>query len=69
MTDLNALTIAEARDKLRAGEITSVELTESCLSATDAASSLNAVVHNTPEIALAQKYFDAAAKLFSEGTG
>ena len=54
MTDLNALTIAEARDKLRAGEITSVELTESCLSATDAASSLNAVVHNTPEIALDQ---------------
>ena len=51
MTDLNALTIAEARDKLRAGEITSVELTEACLKATDAASELNAVVHHTPDIA------------------
>ena len=54
MTDLNALTIAEARDKLRAGEITSLELTESCLAAADAASTLNAVVHPTPEIALEQ---------------
>ena len=54
MTDLNTLTIADARDKLRAGEFTSVELTESCLTAAEAASTLNAVVHNTPEIALEQ---------------
>ena len=54
MTDLNALTIAEARDKLRSGEITSKELTESCLAAADAASALNAVVHPTPDIALEQ---------------
>ena len=54
MTDLNKLTLAEARDKLRAKEITSVELTEACLKAVDAADTLNAFVHKTPEIALAQ---------------
>ena len=54
MSDLNALTIAAARDKLRAGDFTSVELTESCLKAADAAKALNAVVHPTPEIALEQ---------------
>jgi aspartyl-tRNA(Asn)/glutamyl-tRNA(Gln) amidotransferase subunit A len=51
MTDLNALTIAEARDALRKGEVTSVELTDACLKAIDAAGTLNAVVHKTPEIA------------------
>ena len=54
MSDLNALTIADARDKLRAGDITSVELTEACLKAADEAKALNAVVHPTPEIALEQ---------------
>ncbi|WP_413719923.1 Asp-tRNA(Asn)/Glu-tRNA(Gln) amidotransferase subunit GatA [Silicimonas sp. MF1-12-2] len=54
MTDLNALTIAEARDKLRAGEITAVELTEACLKAADGAKALNAVVHATPDIAMEQ---------------
>ncbi|MCF6443954.1 Asp-tRNA(Asn)/Glu-tRNA(Gln) amidotransferase subunit GatA [Nereida sp. MMG025] len=54
MTDLNTLTIADARDKLRAGEVTSVELTESCLTAIESAGKLNAFVHNTPEIALEQ---------------
>ncbi|THD75849.1 Asp-tRNA(Asn)/Glu-tRNA(Gln) amidotransferase subunit GatA [Thalassobius vesicularis] len=54
MTDLNKLTLAEARDKLRAKEITSVELTEACLKAVDAADTLNAFVHKTPEIALQQ---------------
>ncbi|MEM7752365.1 MAG: Asp-tRNA(Asn)/Glu-tRNA(Gln) amidotransferase subunit GatA [Pseudomonadota bacterium] len=54
MSDLNKLTIAEAREKLRAGDITSVELTEACLRATEAASALNAVVHHTPDLALDQ---------------
>ncbi|MCV6591773.1 MAG: Asp-tRNA(Asn)/Glu-tRNA(Gln) amidotransferase subunit GatA [Silicimonas sp.] len=54
MSELNTLTIAEARDKLRGGEISSVELTEACLKATDEASALNAVVHSTAEIARAQ---------------
>ncbi|MDN3710829.1 Asp-tRNA(Asn)/Glu-tRNA(Gln) amidotransferase subunit GatA [Paracoccus cavernae] len=51
MTDLNKLTIAEARDRLRAREITAVELTDACLGAIDAADALNAYVHKTPEIA------------------
>jgi len=50
-TDLNAMTIAEARDALRRGEVTSVDLTEACLSAADAAGALNAFVHPTPELA------------------
>ncbi len=54
MTDLNKLTIAEARDALRKGETSSVELTEACLGAIDAADALNAVVHKTPELALDQ---------------
>jgi aspartyl-tRNA(Asn)/glutamyl-tRNA(Gln) amidotransferase subunit A len=52
MSDLNKLTIAGARDALRKGEVTSVELTEACLSAIDGADALGAVVHKTPEIAL-----------------
>jgi aspartyl-tRNA(Asn)/glutamyl-tRNA(Gln) amidotransferase subunit A len=51
MSDLTKLTIAGARDALRKGEVTSVELTEACLSAIDAADALNAFVHKTPEIA------------------
>ena len=55
MTDaLNKLTISDARDKLRAGEITAVDLTMSCMTAMDAAGDLNAFVHLTPEIALDQ---------------
>ena len=52
MSDLTKLTIAEARDALRKGDVTSVELTEACLSAIDGADALGAVVHKTPEIAL-----------------
>lgn len=63
MAELNTLTIAEARDKLRARAITAVELTENCLKAADAAAALNAVVHPTPEIALEQaKSADARIK-------
>ncbi|WP_412506431.1 Asp-tRNA(Asn)/Glu-tRNA(Gln) amidotransferase subunit GatA [Roseovarius sp. SYSU LYC5161] len=54
MSELNGLTIAEARDKLRKGEVTAVELTESCLSAADGAGALNAYVHATPDIAREQ---------------
>lgn len=54
MTELNTLTIAAARDALRKGDVTSVELTEACLSAIEAADTLNAYVHKTPEIALEQ---------------
>jgi aspartyl-tRNA(Asn)/glutamyl-tRNA(Gln) amidotransferase subunit A len=51
---LNRLTIAAARDGLRAGDFTAAELTEACLSAVDAAAGLNAVVHPTPDLARAQ---------------
>ena len=54
MSDLNKLTLAEARDKLRAKDVTSVELTEACLSAIEGAGALNAFVHKTPEIAMEQ---------------
>ncbi|TMV90480.1 Asp-tRNA(Asn)/Glu-tRNA(Gln) amidotransferase subunit GatA [Thioclava sp. BHET1] len=49
---LNKLTIAEARDALAKGDVTSVELTEACLSQIEGAGALNAFVHKTPEIAL-----------------
>ncbi|WP_319544947.1 Asp-tRNA(Asn)/Glu-tRNA(Gln) amidotransferase subunit GatA [Ruegeria conchae] len=52
MSELNKLGLAEARDALRAGDVTSVELTESCLTAIDEADALNAFVHKTPEIAI-----------------
>jgi len=54
MSELSALTIAEARDRLRAGDMTAVELTEACLTQVEAAGALNAFVHHTPEIARAQ---------------
>ncbi|EAR51383.1 glutamyl-tRNA amidotransferase subunit A [Oceanicola granulosus HTCC2516] len=43
--------IAEARDALRKGEVTSLELTEACLAEIEAADALNAFVHKTPELA------------------
>ncbi len=52
MTELNKLTLAEARDALRKGDVTSVELTEACLTAIDGADALNAFVRKTPELAL-----------------
>ncbi|PRY93907.1 Asp-tRNA(Asn)/Glu-tRNA(Gln) amidotransferase subunit GatA [Donghicola tyrosinivorans] len=63
MSDLNKLTLAEARDALRKGDVTSVELTEACLAAIDGADALNAYVHKTPEIALERaKAADARLK-------
>ena len=52
MSDLNKLGLAEARDALRKGETTSVALTEACLTAIEGSGTLNAFVHNTPEIAM-----------------
>ena len=50
----NSWTIAAARDALRKGEISAVDLTMSCLTAMDAGDGLNAFVHKTPELALEQ---------------
>ena len=52
MSDMNAWSLAQARDALRAKQVTSVELTESCLSAIEGADALGAFVHKTPELAL-----------------
>ncbi|SLN22936.1 Asp-tRNA(Asn)/Glu-tRNA(Gln) amidotransferase subunit GatA [Pseudooctadecabacter jejudonensis] len=54
MTDLNKLTIAAARDALKKGDVTSVELTEACLTQIEGADALGAFVHKTPEIAMEQ---------------
>ncbi|SFN57184.1 aspartyl/glutamyl-tRNA(Asn/Gln) amidotransferase subunit A [Roseovarius lutimaris] len=51
MADLNKFTIAEARDALRKGDVTAVELTEACLSQIEGAGALNAFVHHTPDLA------------------
>ncbi len=50
----NELTIAAARDALRKGDLSAVDLTMACLTAIDAGDALGAFVHKTPEIALAQ---------------
>ncbi|MBL4727057.1 MAG: Asp-tRNA(Asn)/Glu-tRNA(Gln) amidotransferase subunit GatA, partial [Rhizobiaceae bacterium] len=55
MTELTSLTLAEAREKLTAKEITSVELTQSYLDAIASANDeLNAYIVTTGEQALAQ---------------
>ncbi|MDG1935582.1 MAG: Asp-tRNA(Asn)/Glu-tRNA(Gln) amidotransferase subunit GatA [Paracoccaceae bacterium] len=54
MSELNKLTLTGARDLLRKKDVTSVELTEACLRATEDSMALNAFVHNTSEVALAQ---------------
>ncbi|MEQ9145192.1 MAG: Asp-tRNA(Asn)/Glu-tRNA(Gln) amidotransferase subunit GatA [Parvibaculaceae bacterium] len=52
MTDLTKLTIADARAKLAAKEITAVDLTDAHLKAAESAGRLNAYVKLTPEKAL-----------------
>ena len=67
MSELNKLTIADARDALSKGETTSVALTEACLAAIDAAGVLNAFVHKTPELAMERaKAADARRKAGAE---
>ena len=54
MDEYNTWTIAEARDKLKAREISSEEVTLSCISAIDDADALGAFVHKTPDKAVDQ---------------
>ncbi len=54
MDAYNTWTIAEARDKLKARQITSEEITLSCISAIDDADALGAFVHKTPDEAIDQ---------------
>ncbi len=49
MTELTALSLAQARDALRKREFSATELTEAYLSAVDAAAALNAFVLKTPD--------------------
>lgn len=66
MTDLTKLKIAEARDLLAKGEITSRELTEAHIAAVDASNTLNAYIEKTPDTARAQA--DAADARIKAGT-
>jgi aspartyl-tRNA(Asn)/glutamyl-tRNA(Gln) amidotransferase subunit A len=50
----NGWTIAAARDALRKGDISATDLAMSCMTAMDGGSVLNAFVHPTPDLALAQ---------------
>ena len=54
MSDLSKLTIATARDSLRKGDVSSVELTNAYLDAIAGSSKLNAFVHHTPDVAKVQ---------------
>lgn len=63
--NLSELSIAEARARLDAGELTSRELTEASLSAIEDASALNAVSHRVDQHALAMA--DAADKRLKAG--
>lgn len=54
MTNLTALTIAEARDKLKAREVSAVELTNDYIAAIERAKLLNAYIVETPDQARAQ---------------
>ncbi|HEY0213336.1 MAG TPA: Asp-tRNA(Asn)/Glu-tRNA(Gln) amidotransferase subunit GatA [Paenirhodobacter sp.] len=51
---LNQLTITAARDALRKGDVTAVEITRACIEAVEGADALNAWCAKTPEMALAQ---------------
>lgn len=54
MTKLTNLTLASARDGLKAGEFSAVELTQAHIDAMEANKDLNAFITETPELALEQ---------------
>jgi aspartyl-tRNA(Asn)/glutamyl-tRNA(Gln) amidotransferase subunit A len=62
---LAGLTIARARARLDAGDLTSRALTEACLAALDGAAALNAVCHRTDDRAL--EMADAADRRLAAG--
>ena len=65
MTDLTDLTIAEARDKLAARDISARDLTKAAIDAMEGARELNAFVAETPDRALAMA--DEADKRLASG--
>ncbi|MEM6408455.1 MAG: Asp-tRNA(Asn)/Glu-tRNA(Gln) amidotransferase subunit GatA [Pseudomonadota bacterium] len=54
MGELSKLTISEARDGMRSGEFSAIDITKDCLSEVEGAGALNAFVHHTPDIAMKQ---------------
>ena len=67
MTELTELTIEEARDGLRKKSFSAVELTKACLKSVAEAKELNAVVHDTSELAIKQA--SNADVILSKGVG
>ncbi|WP_151720314.1 Asp-tRNA(Asn)/Glu-tRNA(Gln) amidotransferase subunit GatA [Gemmobacter serpentinus] len=54
MSNANELTLSDARDALRKGDLSATDLTMACLTAMDAGDALGAYVHKTPDMALEQ---------------
>ncbi|MDE2915304.1 MAG: Asp-tRNA(Asn)/Glu-tRNA(Gln) amidotransferase subunit GatA [Paracoccaceae bacterium] len=52
MTALTQVTVAQARDRLRTGEITAKDLARSCIDAIENAGHLNAFCESTPDLAM-----------------
>jgi aspartyl-tRNA(Asn)/glutamyl-tRNA(Gln) amidotransferase subunit A len=67
MTDLTALTLAEARDLLAKKDVTARELTDAHIGAVEAARALNAYVVETPEQARAMAQASDARLMKGEG--
>src|SRR5580658_9983113 len=67
MSDLTALTLAQARDGLRAKQFSAAELTDAHLAATERARALNAFVLETPEFA--RKMAGASDVRIAKGQG
>jgi aspartyl-tRNA(Asn)/glutamyl-tRNA(Gln) amidotransferase subunit A len=67
MKDLTRLTLAQARDGLKAKEFTSVELTQAHLDAVSRAKALNCYIVETPDKALAQAKASDAKLAKGEG--
>jgi aspartyl-tRNA(Asn)/glutamyl-tRNA(Gln) amidotransferase subunit A len=67
MSDLTALTLAQARDGLRAKQFSAAELTNAHLAAMERARALNAFVLETPE--LARKMAGASDERLAKGQG
>ena len=67
MSDLTALSLAEARDGLKAKRFSSAELTEASIAAIEKAGALNAFITETPEIARAMAKASDAKLARGEG--
>ena len=67
MTELSKLTIEEAREGLRKKTFSALELTKACLKSVEEAKELNAVVHDTSELAIKQA--SNADQILSKGAG